>query len=169
MIAPRHPERFEEVSAVVAAAGFACVRRTSSEGGESARTADVLLLDTIGELAAAYADASLVFVGGSLVPRGGHNILEPALYARPIVVGPHTQNFRQVVGDFLEARAVVQLPEDRCDADGVASAFADLLLNADESVRMGERALAVLESNRGATQRTFEAVRRMLEQKQGRS
>lgn len=169
MIAPRHPERFEEVSAVVAAAGFACARRTSSEGGESARTADVLLLDTIGELAAAYADASLVFVGGSLVPRGGHNILEPALYARPIVVGPHTQNFRQVVGDFLEARAVVQLPEDRCDADGVASAFADLLLNAHESVRMGERALAVLESNRGATQRTFEAVRGMLEQKQGRS
>ena len=103
------------------------------------------------------------------MPRGGHNILEPALYARPIVVGPHTQNFRQVVGDFLEARAVVQLPEDRCDADGVASAFADLLLNADESVHMGERALAVLESNRGATQRTFEAVRGMLEQKQGMS
>ena len=67
------------------------------------------MLDTIGELAALYRFAAVVFVGGSLVPRGGHNIIEPALYAKPIIVGPHTENFRQIVSDFAQADAVMQI------------------------------------------------------------
>ncbi len=163
LIAPRRPERFDEVATLVTSAGFRCVRRSVSPDGDAARSADVLVLDTIGELAATYADASLVFVGGSLVPRGGHNIIEPALYARPIIVGPHTENFRQIVSDFRAAGAVRQLSMDETEPVNIGRVCAELLANRDESRRMGERAFQVLESNRGATVRTLGAIHGTLE------
>ena len=122
LIAPRHPERFNEVAGLISQSGFKLARRSelrraATKGDQS----DVILLDTIGELAAVYRFAAVVFVGGSLVPRGGHNIIEPALYAKPIIVGPHTENFRQIVSDFSRADALVQV------SSTVAQAEDDLL------------------------------------------
>lgn len=163
LIAPRHPERFDEVAKLVAASGFRFVRRSGVPDAGESRNADVLLLDSIGELAAAYADASIVFVGGSLIPRGGHSILEPAMFARPIVVGPHTENFRKVVADFLDADAVLQLSNEQCNPHGVADVFSRLLLDENRRHQLGERALHVLETNRGATARTVAAARELFE------
>lgn len=169
MIAPRHPERFDEVARSVISSGFVLVRRSSAAPDPANGAADVLLLDSIGELAAAYADATLVFVGGSLVPKGGHSILEPALYGRPILVGPYTANFRQVVRDFLDAGAVVQLSVEEAHAEGLAKVLGDLLLDGERRAQIGTRAIAVLESNRGATAKTLEAVCEMLEQSVSRT
>src|SRR5215468_3893756 len=107
LIAPRHPERFDAVARLLKSSQLRLARRTSPEGNCDA--ADVILLDTVGELAAIYGFASVVFVGGSLVPKGGHNILEPALHAKPIVVGPHMENFREIASEFLRRGALLQL------------------------------------------------------------
>lgn len=158
LVAPRHPERFAEAARVFEAARLRVARRSSPDDPASA---DVLVLDTIGELAALYLHADVVFVGGSLVPRGGHNILEPALYARPIVVGPHTENFRQIVGDFVGRGAAVQLPADAASGRGserLAEAFVALLADGRRAREIGERGRALLEENRGATGRTLERV-----------
>lgn len=154
LVAPRHPERFDEAAGIFEAHDLRVARRSRPE---DASAADVLLLDSIGELATVYAHADVVFVGGSLVPRGGHNILEPALYARPIVVGPHTENFRQIVSDFVAAGAVVQLAAG-AGAEELARAIGDLLADRSGAARMGDRGLDVLEANRGATTRMLDRV-----------
>lgn len=162
LVAPRHPERFDDVANLASGRGFRVARRSGKDGLTDGADADVLILDSIGELAAAYGLASVVFVGGSIAPKGGHNILEPAMYARPIVVGPHTENFRQVVGDFAAAGAVLQLSLDEGNAAGLAAAVAGLLEDPDRARSMGDRGFQVLEANRGATRRTLDAVRAML-------
>ena len=101
ILAPRHPERFAEVATLVEGLGFRMLRRSLWSGEPFAGS--VFLLDSIGELATVYSLATIAFVGGSLVPRGGHNILEPALYGVPIVTGNHYENFRDVV-NFFAAR-----------------------------------------------------------------
>jgi len=115
LIVPRHPERFDEVSRLLSRAEFSFVRRSefrefelTNRGSSPEGTHDVILLDTVGELALVYRFAAVVFVGGSLVRSGGHNIIEPAAFAKPIVVGPHTENFRQIISDFAKDDAVVQ-------------------------------------------------------------
>ncbi len=105
LIAPRHPERFDAVERLLRSSQLSYARR-SSPGGDC--KASVILLDTVGELAALYRFASVVFVGGSLIPKGGHNILEPALYAKPIIVGPSMENFREITKEFLRRDALVQ-------------------------------------------------------------
>jgi 3-deoxy-D-manno-octulosonic-acid transferase len=165
LVAPRHPERFDEAAHVLESAGLRVVRRSVPSPRSVAESADALLLDSIGELAAVYAHADTVFVGGSLVPRGGHNIIEPALYARPIVVGPHTENFRQIVADFAAAGAVRQLPPDAANGHGaalLAVALGDLLAKPEAARAMGDRGSAVLEANRGATRRVLERLRTLL-------
>jgi 3-deoxy-D-manno-octulosonic-acid transferase len=157
VIAPRHPERFDEVADLVSRSGFSLARR-SGRPTEHARTAEVILLDSIGELAAAYRFADAVFVGGSLVPRGGHNVIEPALHSKPIIVGPHTENFRQVIADFSDAEAIVQL----ADSGQLAPALIRLLSDRQYAQAMGERARAILTKNRGATQCTIAALRSLL-------
>lgn len=154
LVAPRHPERFDDVARLFASRGLSVCRR-STAGADAG--AEVLLLDSIGELATVYAHADVVFVGGSLVPKGGHNIIEPALYARPIIVGPHTDNFRQIVADFLAADAVVQLTAGAGGRE-LGSAIARILGDSEHARRMGERAVAVLDGNRGATARMLERV-----------
>jgi 3-deoxy-D-manno-octulosonic-acid transferase len=154
LVAPRHPERFDEAERAFAGRGLRVARRSRPV---DAVGADVLLLDSIGELAAVYVHADAVFVGGSLVPRGGHNIIEPALYAKPVVVGPHTENFRQIVADFEAAGAVVRLGPD-AGARELADALGRLLESPEEARRTGERGVAVLEANRGAAERTLERV-----------
>lgn len=155
ILAPRHPERFPEVAALVEKLGFRLLRR-SLWGGEPLAGA-VFLLDSIGELAALYSLATIAFVGGSLVPRGGHNILEPALYGVPIVTGNHYENFRDIVNYFLSRNAV--------RVAGLAElplVFMELIDNREERQRLGRSALAALESQRGATEKTVAALTQLM-------
>src|SRR5271169_775863 len=151
ILAPRHPERFAEVAALVEQLGFRLWRRSLWSG--EALAGSVFLVDSIGELAALYSLATVAFVGGSLVPRGGHNILEPALYGVPIVTGNHYENFRDVVNFFASRNAVrvVGLAE-------LPLVFMELIANNEERATLGRNALAALESQRGATDRTVAAL-----------
>ena len=166
LLAPRHPERFGEVAALVESSGFAWARRSAPpEDGDAG--AGVILLDTIGELRAVYPLADIVFVGGSISRTGGHNVLEPAAAAKCVVTGPHTFNFTSVVGSFLERQGLVQLPDlDEAEAPGaLARVLGDLLADEEGRRRIGERARAALEENRGATARTVGLLSTLLEQR----
>ena len=160
ILAPRHPERFPEVAALVEELGFRMWRRSlwgSELGSGEPLAGGVFLVDSIGELATLYSLATVAFVGGSLVPRGGHNILEPALYGVPIVTGNHYENFRDVV-NFFATRNAVRIV-------GVAElplVFMELIENDNERMTLGRNALAALESQRGATVRTVSAILRLM-------
>jgi 3-deoxy-D-manno-octulosonic-acid transferase len=149
ILAPRHPERFAPVGEMISSRGLPFIRRSNWNGGPI--ESGVFLLDTIGELASVYALATAVFVGGSLVPRGGHNILEAAQFGRPIFVGPHTENFRDIINIFKRENAVHVL-----DLNALNSDFASILDPKWQA--MGERALQVFRSQAGATQRTLDAL-----------
>jgi 3-deoxy-D-manno-octulosonic-acid transferase len=151
ILAPRHPERFADVAALVDQLGFRVWRRSLWSGEPLA--GGVLVLDSIGELAALYSLATVAFVGGSLVPRGGHNILEPAMYGVAIVTGNHYENFRDIVNFFLSRNAVrvVGMAE-------LALVFMDLIGSSEERAKLGRNALAALDSQRGATARTVQAL-----------
>ncbi|HEV3468742.1 MAG TPA: 3-deoxy-D-manno-octulosonic acid transferase [Pyrinomonadaceae bacterium] len=167
LVAPRHPERFAEAAALLEASGLSWARRTAPPR-ESDAACDAVLLDSIGELRAAYPLAEIVFVGGSIARVGGHNVLEPALDARCVVTGPHTFNFKQIVRAFAEQGALVQLPEadgDEAAAESLARALSDLLADGPRRRRIGERARALLEENRGATARTVEMLAPIIQQR----
>lgn len=155
IVAPRRPERFAEVAQLLADDAVPFWLRSQWNG--EALAGGVLLLDSVGELSSVYALGDLAFVGGSLMPRGGHNILEPAQHGVPIVVGPHTENFRDIVESF-QSRDAVRVVE----AGDLAGAFLDLL--SDRAVRqaLAERATEALNIQIGATQRTLEALEVLL-------
>ena len=163
LIAPRHPERFNEVAALLGASGFSWTRRSSTQQTDDS-ACDVVLLDTIGELRGLYPLAALVFVGGSIAPNGGHNILEPAAAARCIVTGAHTFNFSSIVREFLERDALVQLPvlTEAQAPHALAQIFRELLNTDERRRRTGERARAALEQNRGATEETLKLLAPLL-------
>jgi 3-deoxy-D-manno-octulosonic-acid transferase len=165
LVAPRHPERFGEVAALLEASGLSWARRSAAPREQDAEC-DVMLLDSIGELRAVYPLAEVVFVGGSIAPIGGHNVLEPALDARAVVTGPHTSNFKAIVAALLERDALVQLRDvDIASAEHeLARALRELLEDEAQRRRMGERARAVLEQNRGATARTIEMLAPLMNQ-----
>lgn len=154
LLAPRHPERFDVVEELLHREGVPVTRRTSLPDGARGVDAPVLLLDTMGELSGAYAEAGLAFVGGSLVQKGGHNVLEPAWHGVPTVVGPYMDNFREIANAFLSAGALLEvsgegeLSERFVRFAGDPSAFADT----------GLRARKLLESFRGASERNAAAV-----------
>jgi 3-deoxy-D-manno-octulosonic-acid transferase len=164
LIAPRHPERFGEVASLLDSLQVRYVRRSAVEsaGTAQSRAADCILLDSVGELAALYRFAAAVFVGGSMVRKGGHNILEPALYAKPIIVGPHMENFREIRNEFLRRDALIQLRETGEMADELKGALYELLTNQEWARRIGENARKAVEENRGATARTLELVVELL-------
>jgi 3-deoxy-D-manno-octulosonic-acid transferase len=153
LIAPRHPERVGDVAALAERAGHRVVRR-SALGTTAWRDGDVLLLDTMGELAQAYPFATVVFVGGSLVPTGGHNVLEPGVAGRAVIVGPHMENFQEIADEFRKAGALVQIGQ----AGDLGPAVARLLKDPGERERLGDRARALVEGNRGALRATVEAL-----------
>lgn len=167
ILAPRHPPRFDRVAALLAAEPGGFVRRSALDLDNAApadlsRTisgASILLLDSLGELAGIFELATVVFVGGSLVPTGGHNLLEPAWWAKPVVFGPHMENFRDAAGLFLEAHAAVQVRDVHELENDVIALFED----ADRRRRMGEAARSVVERQRGATGRTMERIAALLE------
>ena len=153
VIAARHPERFAEVERLCLSEGLSTVRRSDLPIDAEPR-GDVVVLDTIGELAALYQIATVVFVGGSLVRAGGHNILEPAALGKPVVFGPHMENFAEIAQTFLTNDAAVQVPSDRALEITIASLMADPVRRA----KLGAAARALVETNRGARDRTLAVV-----------
>ncbi len=158
VLAPRHPERFDAVASLLQATGLRYCRR-SQWNGSVPLAGTVFLLDSIGELAALYEFGDLAFIGGSLVRRGGHNVLEAAQFGTAILVGPHTENFREIVDVFRKANALrVVTPET------LAPTVLQLLENEEERVALGARAREVVCAQQGATRKTVEALLQLLPQ-----
>jgi 3-deoxy-D-manno-octulosonic-acid transferase len=157
LLAPRHPERFAGVADLLQGSGLKFHKRSEWNGEQL--SGGVLLIDSIGELASLYSLADLAFVGGSLVPRGGHSIVEPAQHGVPIVVGPHTENFRDIIDLFERSRAVRVV-----SPTGLSAAFLELLGSEDERSALASQARHTLHAQRGATQFTLERLRRLLRQ-----
>jgi 3-deoxy-D-manno-octulosonic-acid transferase len=159
IIAPRHPERFAAVASLLSGSRLSSARR-SDRPAATDRNCDVVLLDSIGELRSLFPLASLVFVGGSIPPVGGHNILEPAAVGTCVVTGPHTENFDEIIKTFRAKKAIVQLrPMHNGEAaTALAEVFADLLSAPTQRKELGARAKALVEENRGATIRTIKIL-----------
>jgi 3-deoxy-D-manno-octulosonic-acid transferase len=153
IIAPRKPERFAETEALARAEGYR-VRRRTELAIDAEPHADVVVLDTIGELAQLFPAATVVFVGGSLVDQGGHNILEPAVHGKPIVFGPHMENFAEIAEIFVRQQAAVQV----ADPAGLSHAIVRLAGDPVERARLGAAARALVEANRGAKLRTMRVL-----------
>ena len=157
LIAPRLPERFAEVERMLQSSGLSYVRRSALT--PETEPPDILLLDTIGELTSVFEYATLVFMGGTLVPRGGHNVLEPALFSKPVIFGPHMENFRDMARTFLDRRAAIQV----ADVDALVRHIRTLLDSPEAAAEIGRNAHKLVEKNRGATARFLETVRLSLE------
>jgi 3-deoxy-D-manno-octulosonic-acid transferase len=156
VLVPRHPPRFEAVRALLEKRGVAYVQR--SKGDAVRQAAAVVLGDTMGELMTFYAAADVAFVAGSLVPIGGHNLLEPASLGVPILAGPHNFNAEDVFRKLEEAGAVRTV----ADAVGLGKAVSDLLADPAARRRMGDRGLGVLGDNRGAVARLLDLIAPMM-------
>jgi 3-deoxy-D-manno-octulosonic-acid transferase len=160
VLAPRKPDRFEAAAAIVGEGGWEAVRRSRLDlNAPLDENADVLLLDSIGELAGLYLLADAVFVGGSLVPAGGHNILEPAWFSRPPVFGPSMENFREMAAQFLAARAGIQVRSSQ----QLGKVWVQLIEDDALRERMGKAARDFAERNRGATARSLERIAAILD------
>lgn len=161
VLAPRHPERFAAVESAMLAFRYALVSKwlareasRDSLGFKGDKPREVVILDTIGDLAAVYGVADVAFVGGSLVKRGGHNPLEPAQFGVPVVMGPSFENFRDIVSSMEKANAIRIV----LNRDELSSAFVELLTNRKAAVAMGERGRTVFEKQQGATGRAVEMI-----------
>jgi 3-deoxy-D-manno-octulosonic-acid transferase len=157
ILAARHPERFEEVERLCQREGLSTKRRSDLPIDAEPRV-DAVILNTIGELAQLYQIATAVFVGGSLVPLGGHNILEPAVHGKPIVFGPHMENFAEIASAFLANGAAVQVRTPRDLEDVVVELMADPVRRA----RLGAAARALVDANRGAKDATLRVLAELL-------
>lgn len=152
LIAPRRRERFNEVARSIRDAGFRACRRSALS--ETCAEGEVLLLDSIGELNGVFRFASVVFMGGTLVPRGGHNILEAVRFGKPVVFGPHMDNFRDMARDFLDRGAALQVS----GTNDLAEQLDRLLSEPALSESMSVSASRLLEANRGATSLALKAI-----------
>lgn len=162
VLAPRKPDRFEVAAKLIAEGGWEVVRRSALDlAAPLNENADVLVLDSIGELAGLYALADAAFVGGSLVPSGGHNILEPAWYSRPPVFGPYMENFREMAGHFLAARAGIQVSSSQ----QLGKVWVQLIEDDVVRERMGKAALELSLRNRGATALSLDRIGTVLDRK----
>jgi 3-deoxy-D-manno-octulosonic-acid transferase len=158
VLAPRHPERVEEVLALVMARGWRAVRRTTLPAAARSARTPVIVLDTVGELAQIYGIADVVFIGGSLVPRGGHNVLEPALRKKPVLVGPHTDNFRDAAALLLDAGAADVVT----DAASLSAELKALLADPEMAARRGEAGAEAVAARHGAVGATLDLVEQYL-------
>ncbi len=164
VLAPRHPERFRFAESVIDTFYERASELESRLGLEGFLVeADVILLDTIGDLAAVYAIADVAFVGGSLVKRGGHNPLEPAQFGVPVVMGPSFENFRDIIAKMQAANAI-RIVQDKNELE---AALIELLMNRDAARAMGERGRKVFEEQQGATARAVEALVSMIRTHEG--
>jgi 3-deoxy-D-manno-octulosonic-acid transferase len=156
LIAPRHPERFRPVALACRSLGF--TTRTRSEDDSAGTASQCFVVDTLGELLHYYAAADVAFVGGSLVPIGGHNLLEPAALSVPVVVGPDTFNFEAITANLVEQGGAAQI----FDADALGAIIVRFLADEAGRRRMGSQARQVFERERGAVARNIEAIERVL-------
>jgi 3-deoxy-D-manno-octulosonic-acid transferase len=169
VLAPRHPERFSAVSSLLEKSGVLWTKRSSwmpqaAAVARALRPGEIVLLDTIGELASVYSLASVAFVGGSLVPAGGHNPLEPAQFAVPIVMGPHYANFAAIT-DSLRASDALRITAK----DDLGSTLVEVLGDRAAAEAMGARARQVFDRQAGATERCVKAIRELLGASQERA
>lgn len=161
ILVPRHPERAAAVGEMLGREGVAHVRLSALGGGSTPlRPGDVLLVDTIGELMKLYAVSDVVFVGGSFVPVGGHNVLEPASLGVPVLFGPHMSNFREIARLVLKHEGGMQV----VDGDGLAAALDTLLGDGALRARIGANGARILQENSGATARHMEIIASLVEQ-----
>ena len=166
ILAPRKPDRFNAAEKLIAEGGWNTVRRSQLDLGDPLdENTDVLVLDSIGELAGLYSLADAVFVGGSLVHSGGHNILEPACFSRPPVFGPSMENFREMADRFLDAHAGIQV----ANGEQLGKVWVQLIENNAMRERMGKAAREISEHNRGATARSLERIAAVIAQSEGHS
>ncbi len=154
IIAPRHPERFDEVEGLINEAGYECQRRTQIKG----EVKDILLLDTIGELRSFYSVCDIAFVGGSLVKIGGHNLLEPAAMKKPVIFSRYMFNFKEISEALMSAGGGIMV-KDKAE---LYDQLANLLKDKDLSDRIGERAYSVIEMNSGAAKKTIDIIGRFI-------
>lgn len=159
ILVPRRPERFDVVARKLEQAGLPFARRSALANGTAA--APVLLLDSIGELSSLFSLADVVFMGGSLASRGGHNILEPAFFGRTVIVGPHMENFLAITDDFIAAEAVVRI----ASAAELAPAVEELLRDERRRTEIGSRARSAAERKRGATELAAATIARLCDEK----
>jgi len=152
VLVPRHPQRFADVESLLVREGIRFVTRSS--GARVAADTSVLLVDALGELLAFYASVDVAFVGGTLVPIGGHNLLEPAALGLPVLTGPHVFNAPEVAGALFDAGAAMEVR----DAEEVAAAVTRLFADGTERQRRGRAGMEVLAANRGAVGRIVELV-----------
>jgi 3-deoxy-D-manno-octulosonic-acid transferase len=157
VLAPRHPERVNEVIGLVSSRGFRSVRRSALPGTRLAPRA-VIVVDTVGELAQMYSLAEVVFVGGSLVPRGGHNVLEPVLRRKPVLMGPHTANFREAASLLVDAGAAVVVD----NGDALSVELRRLLADPGLAARRGDAGYEAVAAHHGAVRHTLDLVARFL-------
>jgi 3-deoxy-D-manno-octulosonic-acid transferase len=157
VIAPRKPERFDEVERLARRAGWRVARRTELPVDAEPRV-DVVILDTIGELAQLYQVATAVFVGGSLVDAGGHNILEPAVFGKPIVFGPHMHNFAEIARTFIDNRGAIQV---QTPAE-LEACIVELMSDPVRRASVGAAARALVEANRGARAKSLAVIAQLL-------
>ena len=155
-IVPRHPQRFDEVASLVSARGFTLARRSQLDLDHGVDGADVLLGDSMGEMFAYYAACDCAYIGGSLLPLGGQNLIEACALGKPVLVGEHTFNFLDATNEAVGDGAALRVP----DADALVAAALCLLVDGAARVAMGEKALAFARRHRGATLRTVELVQR---------
>ena len=153
ILAPRHPERAEEARSIAAQHGFDVAMRTGLSV-ETARAPDVVVVDTIGELPRLFQLATLVFVGGSLVPAGGHNILEPAVFGKAIVFGPHMDNFSEIARLFVDRSAALQVSSPTALSDALSMLLGDPIRRAG----LGAAARALVDANKGARFKTLKVI-----------
>lgn len=160
ILAPRHPERFPIVEKLLLGSGLSWKKRSQWMASPCTLSAgEILLLDSIGELASVYSLATVAFIGGSLVPSGGHNPLEPAQFAVPVITGTDYANFRAIVEELKKHNAICI-----SEANNLYSTFTDLLKNPAKAHDIGRRARKVFEQQAGATGRTVAAIRALLEE-----
>lgn len=153
IIVPRHPERFDRVTALTQRAGFKTLRR--SEHRPCSSDIEILVVDTMGELPLFYAASDVAFVGGSLVPHGGHNLLEPAALGRAVITGPHFFNFNEITKQFLQADAAIQVT----DTTELAKTVIELLQNSQQRAQMGEAGLHLIANSQGASTRLVNLIK----------
>jgi len=155
-LVPRHPQRFDEVASLASARGFTLARRSQLDLDHGVDGADVLLGDSMGEMFAYYAACDCAYIGGSLLPLGGQNLIEACALGKPVLVGEHTFNFLDATNEAVGDGAALRVP----DADALVAAAVHLLGDGAARVAMGEKALAFARRHRGATLRTVELVQR---------
>jgi 3-deoxy-D-manno-octulosonic-acid transferase len=158
ILAPRHPERFSEVEKLVKKKGFVVYRKSQIKKYQHLLRPQVILMDTIGELAQFYSIGEIIFVGGSLVNIGGHNILEPLVYKKPVIFGPYTQNVSEFVNVLIESGAGILVTTK----NDLLFQAQKLLNNKEEAQMRGERGFQVIKVNQGATEKNFEIIKRFL-------